>query len=199
MLALLAAAAAAAWLPTVPNSAAPVVPPQQPVLQPPPRAKKKKRDPLAEVRARFPDAIGLSKRSLASAGEHFAAEGFVTNLQLLQPDSETHLRWRREFDAFIHTELGPSPTNTKWQPSAAGQQSWAAERHWTTPLFWEMATHPRMLDLAEVLLGPDVLLFSSFISCKFGVSSEIAVHQVSPSPSVPFCHRDKPYRTRRTR
>ena len=129
----------------------------------------------------------IDDNPLAQVARHYMDEGFVSGVSVHHESSATHRRWLQEFDAFLLGELGPNPTDTtepvrrsgaQQQEKEGWTQTWASERHWDTPLFWEMGTDPGVLDVAEALLGgPDLLLFSTFIFCKFGKGTPVPVHQ----------------------
>jgi hypothetical protein len=117
-------------------------------------------------------------------GLRFEEQGFVTNVRVHAERSATHLRWQREFGAFVRRELGPTPTDTSGHGEGGSgdagsfEQSWAAERHFDVPLIWEMASDKKVVNIASELLGSqDIMLFSTFIFCKFGRGGPVPVHR----------------------
>ena len=52
------------------------------------------------------------------------------------------------------------------------------DRHFDQPFLWEIATHPGILDCVEALYGPNLLLLSTHVFCKYGPSDGfVAWHQ----------------------
>ena len=89
--------------------------------------------------------------------------------------SAVHQRWLRGFNSFVQAELGHAPPGTSSARAAEAQDSkadgrvamdggvnsWAAERHWDTPLIWEMASNEAIVDVASSLLGSGPSLCSA--------------------------------------
>ena len=52
------------------------------------------------------------------------------------------------------------------------------DRHVDQPFIWELATHTRILDCMESLVGPDILLLATQFFCKYGQDGKfVAWHQ----------------------
>jgi hypothetical protein len=134
-------------------------------------------------------ATGSTSGSHAAAAAAFRQNGWVSGVRVHTAGGATHRRWLRAFEAFVRDELGDAPNDqTAGRTERSGGRSWAAERHWDTPLVWEMAQSTEVVDVAAALLrSEDVLLFSTFIFCKFGMGGAVPVHQ-----DVVYWHLDPP-------
>lgn len=97
--------------------------------------------------------------------KQFEEQGYVTNLEIMTP--EEMAVYRAEFDR-IEVAVGK-------QASQVGH----INRHKENRLLWELVTHPKILDIAEEILGPDVLLLGSHFFTKYPDLSEsyVAWHQ----------------------
>ena len=52
------------------------------------------------------------------------------------------------------------------------------DRHFNEPFLWQIATHPKILDSVEALIGPDILLLATHFFCKYGRDEKwVAWHQ----------------------
>lgn len=52
------------------------------------------------------------------------------------------------------------------------------DRHFDEKFLWDIASHPRILDCVESLYGPNILLLSTHVFCKYGPSEGfVAWHQ----------------------
>jgi non-haem Fe2+, alpha-ketoglutarate-dependent halogenase len=80
-------------------------------------------------------------------------DGFVAPLRVL--DSADATRVRREFDLLEAAE------------GRERCQIGLVDRHFDRQFVWEMATHPRILDAVEAVVGPDVLLLATHFFCKY--------------------------------
>jgi chlorinating enzyme len=89
----------------------------------------------------------------ATLSEQWAARGFVPAVDVLTP--EEAIRCRARFDA-LEREVGPEATEVR-----------ILDRHLDVEFVWRLATHPRVLDAVEAILGPDVLLLACNFFCKY--------------------------------
>jgi len=77
---------------------------------------------------------------------------------------------RHELDLMINGKLQPGRKPDEII-SAHHQESWA----------WELATHPKVLDMIEMQIGPNIVLWSSHLICKPpGSGMHIPWHQDAP-------------------
>ena len=85
--------------------------------------------------------------------KQWAERGFLPMVDVLAPDEAT--RCRAQFDA-LEREVGPDTAEIR-----------ILDRHLDVEFVWRLATHPRVLDAVEAVLGPDVLLLASNFFCKY--------------------------------
>jgi ectoine hydroxylase-related dioxygenase (phytanoyl-CoA dioxygenase family) len=83
----------------------------------------------------------------------FEAQGFVTGIPIFEA-SEAE-RVRRQFDAL------------EAQEGRERSQVGLLDRHFDHRFVWEVATHPRILDAVEAVVGPDLMLLATHFFCKF--------------------------------
>ena len=97
--------------------------------------------------------------------EAFERDGYVSGLPVLS-ESET-LRYRTAYDRL------------EAEAAARGITARITNRHHEDPAIWALATHPRVLEYAREILGPDVVLLSSgFFVKQPGASDKfVAWHQ----------------------
>ena len=79
-----------------------------------------------------------------SIAEAYARDGFVSGVPILSGEEAAHHRARLET---AEAEFGPLHYRPK------------AHTILTSP--WELATHPRVLDIVEAMIGPNILLLNS--------------------------------------
>ncbi len=96
--------------------------------------------------------------------EAFETDGYLSGIDVVGP--ELTEKTRQAFDEFEarvgHEKLAESPRNL----------------HFEEPFAWDLVTHPRVLDIAESLIGPDILLLGTRTFCKYGPSDDfVAWHQ----------------------
>jgi ectoine hydroxylase-related dioxygenase (phytanoyl-CoA dioxygenase family) len=89
----------------------------------------------------------------ATLSEQWAALGYVAAVDVLAPDEAA--RYREAFDA-LEREVGPETAQVR-----------ILDRHLDVEFVRRLATHPRVLDSVEAVLGPDVLLLASNFFCKY--------------------------------
>ena len=52
------------------------------------------------------------------------------------------------------------------------------DRHFNEKFIWQLATHPKLLDCVQALLGPDILPLATQVFCKYGPNEDfVAWHQ----------------------
>lgn len=92
------------------------------------------------------------------------------------------------FPLTVHSVSETADIQARWAefeasaPLRPGADERGFNRHTDQPWIWRVATNDLILDALEPLIGPDILLFGSRISCKWpGDNSTFAWHQdVSP-------------------
>ena len=96
--------------------------------------------------------------------ETYRTDGLLTGLAVDSPGQAA--KHRRTFDR-LEAEEGKTRV-----------QNQVFDRHFDQQFLWEIATHPRILDCVEALYGPDILLLSTHVFCKYGPSDRfVAWHQ----------------------
>ncbi|MCW3051053.1 MAG: Phytanoyl-CoA dioxygenase [Chthonomonadales bacterium] len=105
----------------------------------------------------------LTKPTLPQADAYRAA-GYLSGIGITE--TEEALRIRNAFDVL------------EAQEGKAKAQIGLLDRHFDQPFIWELATHPRILDCVEELIGPDFLLLATHFFCKYGPDDKfVAWHQ----------------------
>ena len=89
----------------------------------------------------------------ATSKVEWERQGFVPAVEVLAPAEVTE--YRRLFDD-LEQRVGRDAAEIKLQ-----------SRHFEDEFVWRLATHPRVLDPLEAVLGPDVLLLSTHFFCKY--------------------------------
>jgi ectoine hydroxylase-related dioxygenase (phytanoyl-CoA dioxygenase family) len=96
--------------------------------------------------------------------EAYKRDGFVTGIPT-EDEAEAN-RYRTLFD-----ELEANEGREKCQIGLL-------DRHTDQEFIWELATHPKILDYIEDLIGPDILLLATHFFCKYGPQEKfVAWHQ----------------------
>jgi len=104
--------------------------------------------------------MALTREDVAA----FARDGFLSPLCIAS--DEDAKRYRADFDA-LEARVGT-------RMAAVG----LVNHHFEERFIWELATHPLLLDAAESLIGPDVLLLATHFFCKYGQDGKfVAWHQ----------------------
>ena len=85
--------------------------------------------------------------------KQWAERGFLPVVDVLAPDEA--MRCRAQFDA-LEREIPPAAAEVR-----------ILDRHFDQEFVWRLATHPRVLDAVEAVLGPDVMLLASNFFCKY--------------------------------
>ena len=97
--------------------------------------------------------------------KRYRSDGFLTGIGIL--DNAGAQLFRQQFDALEEEE---------------GRERCGIglfDRHFDLEYIWDLATHPRMLDTVESLIGPNILLLATQFFCKYGPDKEkfVAWHQ----------------------
>ena len=105
---------------------------------------------------------------MTSIKKIFDQDGVVTPIDALNADEVTALR-----NAFDRLEA---------EKGKAFAQAGILGKEREYPFIWEAATHPRILDAVEQVLGPDLLLLGTHAFCKYpveevGEAAFVAWHQ----------------------
>jgi hypothetical protein len=85
--------------------------------------------------------------------EQWTERGFVPALDVVPP--EEAIRYRAAFDT-LEREIPPEAAEVR-----------ILDRHFDVEFIWRLATHPRVLDAVEAVLGPDIVLLASNFFCKY--------------------------------
>ena len=96
--------------------------------------------------------------------EAFETEGFLVGVDVSSPEQVRNTcRAFEEFEARIGRQKC---------------QEGLDNAHFEEAFAWSLATNPQVLDCAQSLLGPDILLLGTRMFCKYGPSEEfVAWHQ----------------------
>jgi hypothetical protein len=89
----------------------------------------------------------------ATLAEQWLTRGFLPAVDVLAPEEATGCR--ASFDT-LEREVGPETAEVR-----------ILDRHLDVEFVWRLATHPRVLEAVEAVLGPDVLLLASNFFCKY--------------------------------
>ena len=89
----------------------------------------------------------------AVLAKQWAERGYLPVVDVLAPDEAS--RCRAQFDA-LEQEVGPERAEVRIR-----------DRHLDVEFVWRLATHPRVLDAVEAVMGPDVVLLASNFFCKY--------------------------------
>jgi ectoine hydroxylase-related dioxygenase (phytanoyl-CoA dioxygenase family) len=96
--------------------------------------------------------------------EMFHRDGVLTEISIDTPDQAAE--YGRQFD---HLEAAEG---------AEQAQNKIFDRHLDQQFLWEIASHPRILDCVASLYGPNILLLSTHVFCKYGPTDGfVAWHQ----------------------
>lgn len=95
----------------------------------------------------------------------YETEGFLTGIQI--SDEAEATRYRKAFD-----ELEAREGREKCQ---MGLIDW----HFDHEFIWDLATHPKIVDCIEFLIGPNVMMLATHFFCKYGPDEKkfVAWHQ----------------------
>ncbi len=96
--------------------------------------------------------------------ERFERDGFLAPIPVLA-EAEV-ARYRNLFDE-LEARLGRETASNS-----------LTDYHFKESFIWELATHPKVLDCMEALIGPDIALLASHFFCKYGQQEKfVAWHQ----------------------
>lgn len=96
--------------------------------------------------------------------ENYRKEGFLTGIPIAGEAEAT--RYQHAYNA-LEAEVGK-------EKCEIGLIDW----HFDHQFIWELATHPKIVDVIETLIGPDVMLLATHFFCKYGPREKfVAWHQ----------------------
>ena len=96
--------------------------------------------------------------------ELYRKDGFLTGIPIADETEATH--YRHAYDA-LEAAVGK-------ETCEIGLIDW----HFDHQFIWELATHPKIVDVIEALVGPDVMLLATHFFCKYGPRDKfVAWHQ----------------------
>lgn len=94
----------------------------------------------------------------------YQKEGYLTGIRVA--DDTQAFTYRNEYDA-LETEVGK-------EKCEIGLIDW----HFDYEFIWKISIHPKILDVIEELIGPDVMLLATHFFCKYGPREKfVAWHQ----------------------
>lgn len=94
----------------------------------------------------------------------YETEGFVTGIRV--ENEAGALYYQHQFDA-LEAKEGKEKCQTGM-----------LDRHFDLRFIWQLATHQKILDCIENLIGPDILLLATHAFCKYGPQEKfVAWHQ----------------------
>ncbi len=94
----------------------------------------------------------------------YQKDGFLTGIPVADTAEATH--YRDEYDA-LEAEVGT-------EKCEIGLIDW----HFEYEFIWKLAKHPKIVDVIEALIGPDVMLLATHFFCKYGPREKfVAWHQ----------------------
>ncbi|MEM7031537.1 MAG: phytanoyl-CoA dioxygenase family protein [Chloroflexota bacterium] len=89
-----------------------------------------------------------------SQAEHYKRDGYFSGIPIA--DQAEAKRYRQQFDE-LETKVGRETA-----------QIGLVDYHFQEKFIWELATHPRILDGIEAVIGPNILLLATHFFCKYG-------------------------------
>ena len=96
--------------------------------------------------------------------ELYRKDGFLTGIPISNETEAT--QHRHAYDA-LEAEVGK-------EICEIGLIDW----HFDHQFIWDLATHPKIVDVIEALIGPDVMLLATHFFCKYGPRDKfVAWHQ----------------------
>jgi ectoine hydroxylase-related dioxygenase (phytanoyl-CoA dioxygenase family) len=108
--------------------------------------------------------------------ETFERQGFASGIPILGPRETGAVR--EQFEALEAVE------------GRERCQIGLLDRHFDQRFVWEMATHPRILDCLEAVMGPDILLLATHFFCKYPEPRETPAE---PAEKFVAWHQDVTY------
>ena len=104
--------------------------------------------------------MALTKNQISA----YETEGFVSGIPIENEAGALH--YQRQFDA-LEAKQGREKCQTGM-----------LDRHFDLKFIWQLATHPKILECIEDLIGPDILLLATHAFCKYGPQEKfVAWHQ----------------------
>ena len=104
--------------------------------------------------------MGLTQQQIHA----YHTEGFLSGIQVV--DAADAARYRRLFDEM------------EAQEGRETARIGLLDRHFDHAFLRELATHPKILDTVESLIGPNILLLATHFFCKYGAEEKfVAWHQ----------------------
>ena len=104
--------------------------------------------------------MALTKQQIRA----YETEGFVSGIRV--EDETGALYYQHQFDALEAKE------------GVEKCQIGMLDRHMDERFVWQLATHPKILECIECLIGPDILLLATHAFCKYGPQEKfVAWHQ----------------------
>lgn len=85
--------------------------------------------------------------------QEFEAQGFASGIKIFDRDGAD--RVREQFNA-LEAKEGREKC-----------QIGLLDRHYDRRFVWDLATHPKILDAVEAVMGPDILLLATHFFCKY--------------------------------
>ena len=108
-----------------------------------------------------------AKTLSADEVERYNREGYLSPLDVFDPEEADG--WRGYFDTLIQDVLDADDGRNGYSINGY---------HISNKGLWDLATTPRILDLVEDILGPDVVLWSTHLFAKLpGNPMEVPLHQ----------------------
>ncbi len=94
----------------------------------------------------------------------YQKNGFLTGLHVADDTEVTH--YRQQYN-ILEAEIGKETCEIG-----------LIDRHFDVPFIWKLATHPKILEVIETLIGPNVMLLATHFFCKYGPREKfVAWHQ----------------------
>ncbi len=94
----------------------------------------------------------------------YQKDGYLTGIHIAEETEAS--QYRDEYDA-LETEVGK-------EKCEIGLIDW----HFDYEFIWKLAIHPKIVDVIEALIGPDVMLLATHFFCKYGPREKfVAWHQ----------------------
>ena len=96
--------------------------------------------------------------------ENYRRDGFLTGIPIA--DTTEAARYQHAYDK-LEAEVGK-------EKCEIGLIDW----HFDHQFIWELTTHPKIVDVIETLIGPDIMLLATHFFCKYGPREKfVAWHQ----------------------
>ena len=103
----------------------------------------------------------ITKEQLSAA---YQKNGFLTGISIADAIEAGH--YQRAYDA-LEGEVGT-------EKCEIGLVDW----HFDHEFIWKLAGHPKIVDVIEALIGPDIMLLATHFFCKYGPKEKfVAWHQ----------------------